>query len=174
MFLSDILNTPFKLNQDPNSDGFDFSQIKPSVFNNVRKVVFQGKEFKVNDQNILEPFIKTTKTPQVTISGSINENDSLNGSFVIEDGANVNIWSDKGVVSSVDTKNNTFTYLAPDITDDTDTIDTLYVNATKVGELQSDTLRVNINVIYVPIAGDGVISNANFESNELENDGWEY
>jgi len=175
MFLSDIMNAPFALDQDPNDPSFDFDAIKPPVFNSNRKLVYNFKEFKLDSStNSVMPTILTAESPTLTVPATVNENQTITCSFTVSSGEDITIMADKGTISNIDTVSNTFIYTAYDITDNLNGTDTISAYCTKPGALQSPTTKVQITVVYVPMAADGTISNPDFKYNMYKNNGFEF
>ena len=175
MFLSDLVNMPFMLNQDPNDSSFNFDTIKPPVFNNNRKLMYMGKEFKYDSSNnSVVPSILTAKSPVISISTSINENQTVSGTFSYDSDEDITIGADKGTINNIDKTNGTFTYTAYNITDNLNGTDIIYAYCTKPGALQSSTTKVQLTIVYVPIVADGTISNSDFEYNMYKNNGFKF
>ena len=106
-----------------------------------------------------------TKTPVVTLASSVNENSSINGSYTSDVGTTTILIADKGTITNHDVVAKTFTYTSYDITNGLNGLDTITAYSTKAGEIRSADNITNVTVVYVPIAGDGTISNANFATN---------
>ena len=176
MFLSDIMNAPFALDQDPNDPSFNFDAIKPPVFNENRKIVYNFKEFKYDSSGgTVDPAIPTAPTPTLTLSATVvNENQSITGTFTYDPTADITITADKGTISSIDKINGTFVYTAYDITNKTNGSDTIKAYTNKTGMFQSDVVSAQVTVVYVPIDADGTLSNSSFQPNEYYMSGFQY
>lgn len=125
---------------------------------------------KTVNEFITNKFI-TYKTPTPSFSNlplNVNENSYFTGSFIVEPNTTYKVWCDKGTISSVDFSNGTFIYKAFDIVDNTDSSDTLYIQANKSGYLISDINSVTINVIYVPMVADDALINNDLKANMLQ------
>jgi len=114
----------------------------------------------------------TTPEPSLTIDDSVNENAILIGSFSVSKGVKyVEIKATKGTIQNINFAEKSFVYLAPNITDDQDTTDTIFINAYKDGYIVSNTVSKTINVLYVPMNEDDAISNSNFKQFEYNSKG---
>ena len=175
MFLSDIMNAPFVLDQDPTDSSFNFDAIKPPVFNSNRKLVYNFKEFKLDSNtNSVMPTILTAGSPTLTVPATVNENQTITCSFTVPSGEDITITADKGTISNIDTASNTFVYTAYDITNNLNGTDTIFAYCTKPGALQSPTIKMQITVVYVPMVADGTISNADFQANSYNCNGFKF
>jgi len=113
--------------------------------------------------------LPVTPSPVITISQSVNENTAVNGSFTSDTNSITTITAVSGTISNVDQSAKTFVYTAPDITNGKNSSDIIRAFSNKSGYKQSKTVSTDITVVYVPITGDGVISNANYSANKSYN-----
>jgi len=176
MFLSSILNVPFVLNTDPGSiEDFNFNNIKPKIFNNNRKLIHNGKLFKLVDDSVVEPEIAKTNVPVLNGPDGVNEGTGNMFTFTMPDGADIVVWAKKGKIESLNKTKLTFIYMAPDIIKSTSDIeDELYAYAIKPGALRSDTVIKKITVHYVPLEADDALSNPDFKTHRYDSKNIEY
>jgi len=174
MFLSDIMNAPFALDQDPTDSSFNFEAIKPPVFNSNRKLVHNFTEFKLDSNtNSVISAMPTAKAPTLSVF-PIGENMTAIYKFTKEPDATIYIDATKGTISEIDQKNNTFKYIAPDITDGQDTTDTITAYCTKPGRLLSPQVAETFDVYYISLVADGVITNTDFSTFVYDNKNFSY
>jgi len=103
----------------------------------------------------------------------VEENQPINVTITNYDAeVTYEIKADKGTISNVN--NNTFTYTAPDITNQSNGIDTIYVSGYKSGLLKSKQNYKALIYTYVAMEADDVLVNVNFGNNKYYSDGVEY
>jgi len=114
-----------------------------------------------------------TETPVISIAAILEENQPTTATITNYDvDVTYNISALKGTISSINA--DTFTYIAPVITDTNDTTDTISISGYKAGLIRSYIAERVLIVVYVPMTADDVLSNVNFADNEYYNDGVEY
>ena len=152
------------------NNSWDDDTLKEAIANGALSSTEDCPIAKDNARNYL---VAKTQTPTITIASSVNENSSIQGSISNYDPlVTYTISANLGTITY--TGDSTFYYNAPDITGDATVVDEISIYGTKAGELQSDTLNLNISVIYVPFVSDEVIANDNFSTYETYNDGFTY
>ena len=116
-----------------------------------------------------------TAQPLISISSSVNEGGTTQGTITTNYDANATytIWAGLGSISNI--SGNTFDFTAHDISNGLDTIDSIYIYAEKVGELRSETTTETINIIHVDIIEDknNVIQIVDFTDEAQLNDGFD-
>lgn len=118
--------------------------------------------------------LPVTVTP--IISGPVNVNEYSSNDFIIENyDSNVSyiLTSVSGVVSNVST-GGVFTYVAPGLPTEDDGGDVIEIYATSMGKVRSNTVRLELGIVNVPVEGDQTLANADFRTNEVLNENFEY
>jgi len=183
LYLSDILNAPLVINQDPDSEDFEFTP--PEIFNNNRRIIYLDNEdnvekiYKLNTStNGLETFsvkidLNRYKAPLPTIEGS---------DFSVLELGNITIPVDNSVgleitvncqLGMAQYENGKIIYTAPKLSNidnynvyseyskiGTDII-TLTVN--KTGFIANE-LRIPVNILKFDISEDDALINDDFST----------
>ncbi len=114
-----------------------------------------------------------TIEPIITISQSVNEGSTTQGSYTSSTGSDVTITCINGTITNHNTSAKTFDFIAADVTTGADEVDTISAYATKAGELKSETDTAAMVIVYVPVeADDAYVDNLSEDDSEL-NDGFE-
>jgi len=80
IYLSDLTKAPFVLEKDPATIDFDFSQIKPSIFNENRIITFKQFEFTIDDDK-LKISNKDSYTSFKEATPKLNDDNKFTGQF---------------------------------------------------------------------------------------------
>ena len=116
--------------------------------------------------------LPSTTAPIISIVTTINERTQAIGTITNYDSdVSYGISAAKGSIKY--NNGNTFTYIAPDISTNEDTTDTVSIYAIKAGELKSKVTDVDITVKYVPIGADTTIQVIDISDDLEYNDGFE-
>jgi len=133
-------------------------------------VLIDGAIQQLQDGDTVAGATTTATAPEITnpdgstLFNSINENETKTCKIKDYDpDVNYIISANKGAIGSI-SSDGTFTYTAPDITDGNNTTDNIFIYYT-IGTIVSATKQYSLNIIYVPIEADGVLSNTNFVAN---------
>ena len=98
-----------------------------------------------------------TAQPLISITSSVNEGGTTQGTITNYDAdATYTIWAGLGVISNV--SGGTFDFTAHDITNDLDTIDSVYIYAEKIGELKSKLTAVAMTIKFVSVEADSAVT----------------
>ena len=109
--------------------------------------------------------------PQITIADEVHENGTVIGSINDYDmHMRYTVTAGTGTITM---SGNTFQYKAMNIEDGVNHTDTIEISG-RVGTVVTETGTKAITIVYVPMTGDGMISNIDYAGNAEENDGFEY
>ena len=193
-YLSDILDAPFEINQDPEAEGFEFTP--PTIFNPYRKIVYKdytqgveklfkldtetGKFEKVSYEPDLSKYLAPLPDLGIDTSNlSVSELGTITIPLVNTDGLTVTAMVKLG---HVEVSNSKVIYTAPDLSDmngyknfkDGDQIatDTITINVAKVGYLNNQ-IQISINILKLALVEDDALVDDDFNTYILETDGIE-
>ena len=113
----------------------------------------------------------TVPPPVVTVPDNVNEGAVL--PIVIADFNPTTAYQISGTLGEFTyTGGNTAICKVRDV--DEDTTGTIVISGIRAGMLQSEDAVTTVNIIYVPIVADGILSNSDFATFADTNNGFEY
>jgi len=183
IYLSDILNAPLEIDQDPDSENFTFTP--PTIFNSKRRIIYLDSEtnteklYKLNPEtNQLEIFsfkinLDMYKAPLPTVIGSNFSVYELNNIAIPIDNSNgldINVSCQLGTVQYADGK---ISYTAPSLSNITNYVnysdyskigtDNIIITATKIGYI-SNELQIPIDILKFDISEDDALIDDDFST----------
>jgi len=183
IYLSDILNAPLEIDQDPSSEDFKFTP--PAIFNSKRRIIYLDnkdnteKLYKLNTaSNKLETFsvkidLDKYKAPLPSIDESILNVLELSITVIPVDNSVDSKIEVSCQLGTVQYEGNKIKYVAPKIKDVINYTgypeyskigtDTITISATKIGFI-SNKLQIPVNILKFDISEDDALVDDDFST----------